>query len=190
MSSSSRRAMRVTRHAKRYRPGSGPPGAAEQRAFAMVRAGLRARRGSTILLGLIFGPLPRLPSRGGGRAGEVSGTHSQRRGDPPMALYMYQAAYTAESMAAQIKEPQDRVEAVRPALEALGAKILASGYPLGEYDVLVVYEAPDDTAAASFAMAVAAGGAVRSAKTTRLLSGQEWTESLRKAQGSQYRPAR
>jgi uncharacterized protein with GYD domain len=107
-----------------------------------------------------------------------------------MALYMYQAAYTAESMAAQIKEPQDRVEAVRPALEALGAKILASGYPLGEYDVLVVYEAPDDTAAASFAMAVAAGGAVRSAKTTRLLSGQEWTESLRKAQGSQYRPAR
>ncbi|HEX9353019.1 MAG TPA: GYD domain-containing protein [Streptosporangiaceae bacterium] len=107
-----------------------------------------------------------------------------------MALYMYQAAYTAESMAAQIREPQDRIEAVRPALEALGAKILAGGFPFGEYDVLVVYEAPDDTTAASVAMAVAAGGAVRSSKTTRLLSGQEWTESLRKAQGSQYRPAR
>jgi uncharacterized protein with GYD domain len=106
-----------------------------------------------------------------------------------MALYMYQAAYTAESMAAQIKEPQDRIEAVRPALAALGAKILAGGFPFGEYDVLVIYEAPDDTTAASVAMAVAAGGAVRSAKTTRLLSGQEWTESLRKAQGSQYRPA-
>jgi uncharacterized protein with GYD domain len=107
-----------------------------------------------------------------------------------MALYMYQAAYTAESLAAQIKEPQDRVEAVRPALEALGAKILVGGFPFGEHDVLVVYEAPDDTTAASVAMAVAAGGAVRSAKTTRLLSGQEWIESLRKAQGSQYRPAR
>jgi uncharacterized protein with GYD domain len=107
-----------------------------------------------------------------------------------MALYMYQAAYTAESMAAQIKEPQDRIEVVRPALEALGAKILAGGFPFGEYDVLVVYEAPDDTTAASVAMAIAAGGAVRSAKTTRLLSGQEWTESLRKAHGSQYRPAR
>ena len=106
-----------------------------------------------------------------------------------MALYMYQAAYTAESMVAQIKEPHDRIEAVRPALEALGAKILAGGFPFGEYDVLVVYEAPDDTTAASVAMAVAAGGAVRSAKTTRLLSGQEWTESLRKAQGAQYRPA-
>jgi uncharacterized protein with GYD domain len=107
-----------------------------------------------------------------------------------MALYMYQASYTPESLAAQIKEPHDRIEAVRPGLEAMGAKILLGGYPFGEYDVLVVYEAPDDSTAASVAMAVAAGGAVRSAKTTRLLSGQEWIESLRKAQGSQYRPAR
>jgi uncharacterized protein with GYD domain len=107
-----------------------------------------------------------------------------------MTVYMYQAAYTAESMAAQIKEPHDRIEAVRPAFEALGAKILAAGYPFGEYDVLVVYEAADRTAAASIAMAVAAGGAVRSAKTTELLTGEEWVESLRKAQGSQYKPAR
>jgi uncharacterized protein with GYD domain len=107
-----------------------------------------------------------------------------------MALYMYQAAYTPESMAAQIKNPHDRIEAVRPALEAMGTKFLAAGYPFGEYDVLVVFEAPDDTTAASLAMAVAAGGAVKSAKTTRLLTGQEWVESLRKAQGSQYQPAR
>jgi uncharacterized protein with GYD domain len=107
-----------------------------------------------------------------------------------MALYMYQAAYTAESMAAQIKDPQDRIEAVRPSLDALGAKLLAGGYPFGDYDVLVIYEAADDTVAASVAMAVAAGGAVRSASTTRLLTGPEWVESLRRAQGSTYRPAR
>ena len=107
-----------------------------------------------------------------------------------MALYMYQAAYTAESLAAQIKEPQDRIEVVRPALEAMGAKIIAGGYPLGEYDVLVLFEAPNETAAASVALAVAAGGATRAGKTTRLLSGQEWIESLRKAQASEYRPAR
>jgi uncharacterized protein with GYD domain len=107
-----------------------------------------------------------------------------------MALYMYQAAYTAESIAAQIKEPHDRIEAVRPALEALGAKIVAGGYPFGDYDVLVIFEAADDTTAASVAMAVAAGGATRSARTTRLLNGQEWVESLRKAQGSTYTPAR
>jgi uncharacterized protein with GYD domain len=109
-----------------------------------------------------------------------------------MPLYLYQAAYTAESIAAQIKDPKDRVEVVRPAFEAVGGKILAAGYPFGEYDVVVVYDAPDDTAAASLALAVAAGGAVRSAKTTRLLSGQEWVASLRKAQSVSpaYKPAR
>jgi uncharacterized protein with GYD domain len=107
-----------------------------------------------------------------------------------MPLYLYQAAYTAESLAAQIKSPQDRIEVVRPAFEASGAKILAGGYPFGEYDVCVIYEAPDDTVAAGLALAIAAGGATRSAKTTRLLSGQEWVASLKAAQSSQYRPAR
>ena len=97
-----------------------------------------------------------------------------------MALYMYQASYTAKSMAAQLKEPQDPAEVIRSALEDLGAKILVAGFPFGEYDLLIVYEAPDDVTAASVAVAVGAAGEVRSAKTTRLLSGQEWLESLGK----------
>jgi uncharacterized protein with GYD domain len=97
-----------------------------------------------------------------------------------MPLFMYQASYTAKSMAAQLKEPQDPVDAIRPTLEEVGAKMLVAGFPFGEYDVLIVYEAPDEMTAASVAMAVAATGEVRSGKTTRLLSGQEWLESLRK----------
>ena len=107
-----------------------------------------------------------------------------------MALYMYQASYTAKSMAAQLKDPQDPVEAIRPALEDVGAEILVAGFPFGEYDVLIVYEAPDDMTASSFAMAVAAAGEVKSAKTTRLLSGQEWLESLRKRKIVNIRKAR
>ena len=109
-----------------------------------------------------------------------------------MPLYMYQGAYTPESLAAQIREPRDRIEVVKPAFDAIGAKILAAGYPFGQYDVIVVYEAPNDTAAASLALAVAAGGAVKAAKTTKLLSGQEWIASLTGAQkvAPQYRPAR
>jgi uncharacterized protein with GYD domain len=97
-----------------------------------------------------------------------------------MALYMYQASYTAKSMAAQLTEPQDPVEAIKPALEEVGAELLVAGFPFGEYDVMLVYEAPDDMTAASVAMAVAAAGEVKAGKTTRLLSGQEWLESLRK----------
>jgi uncharacterized protein with GYD domain len=106
-----------------------------------------------------------------------------------MALYMYQASYTAKSMAAQLKEPQDPVEAIRSALEDVGAELVVTGFPFGEYDVLVVYEAPDDVTAASVAMAVAAAGEVKSAKTTRMLSGQEWLESLRKRRVAHIRNA-
>jgi uncharacterized protein with GYD domain len=98
----------------------------------------------------------------------------------PMALYMYQASYTAKTMAAQLRDPKDPVEVIRPVLEDLGAEVLVAAFPFGEYDLLVVYEAADDVTAASVAMAVAAAGEVKSAKTTRLLSGQEWLESLRK----------
>ena len=107
-----------------------------------------------------------------------------------MALYMYQASYTAKSMAAQLHEPQDPVEAIRPTLEDLGATMVVAGFPFGEYDVLVVYEAPDDMTAASVAMAVAAEGEVKSAKTTRILSGHEWLDSLRKRRIVSARKAR
>ena len=107
-----------------------------------------------------------------------------------MALYMYQASYSAKSMAALLKEPQDPVEAIRAALEDVGAKLTVAAFPFGEYDVLVVYEAPDDMTAASVAMAVAAAGEVKEGKTTRLLSGQEWLESLRKRRIVNTRKAR
>jgi uncharacterized protein with GYD domain len=107
-----------------------------------------------------------------------------------MALYMYQASYTAKSMAAQLREPRDPVEALRQTLEDVGAAIVVAGFPFGEYDLLVVYEAPDDMTAASVAMAIAAADEVKSGKTTRLLSGQEWLESLRKRRVVNVRKAR
>lgn len=110
-----------------------------------------------------------------------------------MPIYIFQLAYTAESIAAQIKQPQDRLEvAARPVIEAVGGKLLAGGFSFGEYDVTVVYEAPDDVSAAAVALAVAGGGATKSGKTTKLLSGAEWVESLRKAASvsTAYRPAR
>ena len=110
-----------------------------------------------------------------------------------MPKYLYQVAYTSESLAAQIKNPQDRLEIVGKQIsEAVGAKILSGGYSFGEYDVSVVVEAPDDVAMAAVALAIAAGGAAKSAKTTPLLSGTQWVSALKKAPAvsAQYRPAR
>jgi len=107
-----------------------------------------------------------------------------------MPRYVYQASYTAESVATLINHPEDRIEAVTPAFKAMNAEIVVGGFPFGEHDILVIYDAPDDITAAALSLAIAAGGAVRSGKTTRLLTAREWVDSLQKAQGSQYKPAR
>src|SRR5262249_44589476 len=115
------------------------------------------------------------------------------KGECKMPQYLYQVAYTSESLAAQIKNPQDRLEVVGKQLkDAVGARIVAGGYSYGEYDISVIVETPDDVTMAAVAVAIAAGGAVRAAKTTPLLTGGQWVSALRKAPAvsGQYRPAR
>jgi uncharacterized protein with GYD domain len=58
----------------------------------------------------------------------------------------------------------------------------------GEYDVVVVLDMPDNVNAAAFSIAAAAGGAVRTIKTTPLMTLEEGIEAMRKAGTAGYRP--
>ncbi len=107
-----------------------------------------------------------------------------------MSQYLYQIAYTPESLAAQMKDPVDRLAQVGALIEqSIGAKIVGGGYSFGEYDIAAIVEAADDTAMAAVAIAIAAGGAVRSGKTTRLLNGDEWVAAMTQASSVTYKPA-
>jgi uncharacterized protein with GYD domain len=110
-----------------------------------------------------------------------------------MPQYLYQLSYTPESLAAQMKNPQDRLEvAARPILEAVGGKLLGGGFCFGEYDLAILIDVADDETAAAVALAVSAGGAVKSAMTTRLLSGPQWVKALKKASkvAAVYKPSK
>ena len=107
-----------------------------------------------------------------------------------MPLYLYQAAYTPESLTAQIKEPQDRLSVVGRQLESVGARFVTGGFCFGDYDLAVLIDAPDDRTMAAVAIAIGAGGAVRNARTTALIPGEEYVEILKKAASVGYRPAR
>jgi uncharacterized protein with GYD domain len=87
-----------------------------------------------------------------------------------------------------IKKPQDRVEAVRKAVEKLGGKVGSFWMTFGDYDLVGILEMPDNASAAAFAMAVAAGGACKNVKTTPLLSIAEGLEAMKKAGNSGYKP--
>jgi uncharacterized protein with GYD domain len=105
-----------------------------------------------------------------------------------MALYMLQAAYTPDAWAALVKKPQNRVNAIKPTVAALGGKITSAWLSFGEYDIVVVAEFPDNPSAAAFSMAASAGGAVKAVKTTPLLTVQEGIEAMRSAGGAGYKP--
>jgi len=110
-----------------------------------------------------------------------------------MPLYMYEAAYTAESWAAQMKNPQNRVEAVgRAACEAVGGKLIGGWYCFGDYDLVIIAEVPNNESMAAIALAIAAGGAIKASHTTTLMTGVEFVDALKKsvAVANGYKAAR
>jgi uncharacterized protein with GYD domain len=98
-----------------------------------------------------------------------------------MALYMTQFAYTAEAWAALVKNPQDRSVPIREAAQKLGGRLVGVYYCFGEYDGVVLYEAPDDTTGMALAIVGVTPGHLKAIKTTRLFTVEETMEAMRKA---------
>jgi uncharacterized protein with GYD domain len=122
----------------------------------------------------------------------ANGMHDEQ-GSSNMPIYMYQAAYTPESWAAQLKNPQNRVEAVgRAACEAVGGKLVGGWYSFGDYDLAIIADVPDNEAMSAIALAIAAGGAIKASKTTVLMTGAEFVGAMKKADAvaKTYKPAR
>jgi uncharacterized protein with GYD domain len=106
-----------------------------------------------------------------------------------MPYYLQQVAYSIEGWNALVKKPQDRIEAVRPAIEKLGGKIENAWFTFGDYDVVVIVQMPTNVDVTAIAIAFAAGGTCKSVKTTPLLTIDEAVEAMKKAAGCGYRPA-
>lgn len=105
-----------------------------------------------------------------------------------MPLYLTQVAYTQESWQALVKNPQDRIDAIRPAIKKLGGKVISGYFAFGDYDIVAITEMPDAVSAAAIAMAFAAGGSCKAVKTTPLLTTAEGLDALKKAGNTGYRP--
>ena len=106
-----------------------------------------------------------------------------------MPHYLQQVAYSIEGWKALVKKPQNRIEAVRPAIEKLGGKIESAWFTFGDYDVVLIVQMPSNVDASAISIAFAAGGACKAVKTTPLLTVEEAVEAMKKAAGSEYRAA-
>jgi uncharacterized protein with GYD domain len=98
-----------------------------------------------------------------------------------MAHYLIEVGYTPQSWATQIDAQGNVADRITPALKACGAKLESLYYAFGDSDVVGVidFKTPED--AAGFALAVTSSGALRSFKTTPLLSIDQGMKSLKRA---------
>ena len=103
-----------------------------------------------------------------------------------MPKYLISASYSAEGLKGLQKDKASgRVRAVTAAIEGLGGKLECAYYALGEDDVYLIAEAPDNISAAALALAASATGLVRT-KTTVLMTVAEVDAAL--AKSVSYRP--
>jgi len=104
-----------------------------------------------------------------------------------MAIYLTQVAYTSAALASLVAKPQNRSEAIRKPIEKLGGKLIGAWLSFGDYDVVCITEMPDNVSAAALALAIGAGGSVKSQKTTPLLSLEDGLTALKMAASTGYK---
>jgi uncharacterized protein with GYD domain len=86
-----------------------------------------------------------------------------------MATFITLIRFTKEGIT-NIKDGPQRLDQARQAFKAMGAEMHAFYLTMGQYDAVVIGEAPDDETAAKLALAIGSQGAV---KTETL---RAWTE--------------
>jgi uncharacterized protein with GYD domain len=89
-----------------------------------------------------------------------------------MPTYVSLLRYTEEGIK-KIKESPTRLEAAKQSVRAMGGELKAFYLVMGQYDAVVISEAPDDEAASRFALATGARGYVRT-ETMRAYTEDEY----------------
>jgi uncharacterized protein with GYD domain len=95
-----------------------------------------------------------------------------------MATYIVLTNFTDQGIRG-VKDTTKRADAVRELATKFGATAKEFYWTLGSYDVVVVFEAPDDASMTALGLAVGAAGNVRT-QTLRAFSRQEMDDVLAK----------
>lgn len=100
-----------------------------------------------------------------------------------MTTFISQGCFTSESMKAMLTKPEDRAAALSKMLSAAGGKLIAYYVTFGEYDFLVIGEAPSEEAMLSGLIVAAASGSVTNLKTTVAVSSAQAMKAFETAKG-------
>ena len=95
-----------------------------------------------------------------------------------MATYIALTSFTDQGIR-NVKETTKRADTVREMAKKVGVTMKEMFWTLGSYDVVVIFEAPDDASMVALEFAIGALGNVRT-QTLRAFSKEDITAILRK----------
>ena len=98
-----------------------------------------------------------------------------------MPKYLIQATYTAEGLRGVMKDTASgRKATVTRMVEAAGGKVEGFYFSLGDYDAVLIVDAPDNITGTALSLAACASGLVRT-NTTSLLTAEEMDQAIAKS---------
>jgi uncharacterized protein with GYD domain len=95
-----------------------------------------------------------------------------------MATYIVLGQWTDQGIR-NVKDTVMRTEQVKTAAEQSGGRLIGSWWTQGAYDIVAVFEFPDDETASAAAIAAGMAGNVRT-QTMRAYTGEEMQRILQK----------
>ena len=98
-----------------------------------------------------------------------------------MAILITQARFTKDGIRGMIAAPEDRAEAVGRLITQVGGKVITYYLTSGEYDILLIFEAPSYEDAVPALVVAAAGSGIADLKTVMALTTSEMKSAFAKA---------
>jgi uncharacterized protein with GYD domain len=93
-----------------------------------------------------------------------------------MPIFISQGRYSQSAIKGMIARPEDRSKAAAKLVRQAGGRLLSHYLTFGEYDFLLVVEAPDESTVAAAVLAAAAGGGITDVRTTLAMS---WPDAMK-----------
>jgi uncharacterized protein with GYD domain len=98
------------------------------------------------------------------------------KGGRPMPTYITLIRYTQQGIG-DIKESPKRLDAAKQAFKAMGAELKQFYLVMGQYDAVVIGEAPDDETVTKLALSIGSRGAIRT-ETLRAFTEDEYRKII------------
>ena len=95
-----------------------------------------------------------------------------------MATYILLGNFTEQGIL-NVKDTPKRAEAVKELAKKVGAAVKELYWTLGQYDVVAIFDAPDEASATALGLSIGVAGNVRT-QTLRALTATEMGPILRK----------